>query len=41
MSLVACHLAGDFGYMASGPATGTFRTSEPFPVEIDLEALLD
>ena len=41
VSLVACHLAGEFGYMDPGAVTGTFRTTEPFPVEIDLDALLD
>jgi Uma2 family endonuclease len=41
VSLVVCHLAGDFGYVDGGAVTKTFRTSEPFPVEIDLEALLD
>ena len=39
-SLVACHLAGEFGYIDGGTVTGTFRTAEPFPVEIDLDALL-
>jgi Uma2 family endonuclease len=41
VSLVACHLAAEFGYVDGGAVTGTFRTTEPFPVEIDLEALLD
>lgn len=41
VSLIACHLAGEFGYMDPGAATGVFRTAEPFPVEIDLDALLD
>ena len=41
ISLLACHLAGEFGYMDGGAVTGTFRTGEPFPFEIDLEALLD
>jgi Uma2 family endonuclease len=41
ISLLACHLAGEFGYVDGGAVTGTFRTTEPFPVEIDLEALLD
>ena len=40
VSLVACHLAGEFGYVDGGAATGVFRTTEPFPVEIDLDALL-
>jgi Uma2 family endonuclease len=41
VSLLACHLAGEFGYVDGGAVTGTFRTTEPFPVEVDLGALLD
>jgi len=37
---VACHLAGEFGFVDGGTVTGVVRTSEPFPVEIDLDALL-
>ncbi len=40
VSLIACHLAGEFGYVDGGAITGVFRTTEPFPVEIDLDALL-
>ena len=40
VSLIACHIAGEFGYVDSGAVTGVFRTTEPFPVEIDLDALL-
>lgn len=40
VSLLACHLAGEFGYVDSGPVTGTFATTSPFPVTIDLDALL-
>ncbi|MBL8925279.1 MAG: Uma2 family endonuclease [Pseudonocardia sp.] len=40
VSLVACHLAGEFGYVDGGAVTGVFRTTEPFPVEVDLDALL-
>jgi Uma2 family endonuclease len=39
VSLLACHLAGEFGYVDGGAITGTFRTTEPFAVEIDLDAL--
>ena len=39
VSLVACHLGGEFGYVDGGAVTGVFRTTEPFPVEIDLDAL--
>jgi Uma2 family endonuclease len=41
VSLIVCHLGGEFGYVDGGAVTGTFRTTEPFPVEIDLAALLD
>jgi Uma2 family endonuclease len=40
VSLLACHLAGEFGYADGGAVTGTFTTTEPFPVEIDLGALV-
>ena len=40
VSLLACHLAGEFGYADAGSVTGTFSATEPFPVEIDLGALL-
>jgi Uma2 family endonuclease len=39
VSLLACHLAGEFGYADDGAITGSFRATEPFPVEIDLDAL--
>jgi hypothetical protein len=39
VSLLACHLAGEFGYADGGAATGTFTAAEPFPVEIDLDGL--
>jgi hypothetical protein len=40
VSLVACRLAGELGYVDPGAVNGTFRTTVPFPVEIDLPALL-
>ena len=40
VSLVACHQAGELGYQDAPAVTGTFRTTEPFPAEIDLTALL-
>ncbi|MGI5132539.1 Uma2 family endonuclease [Pseudonocardia sp. CA-107938] len=40
-SLLACHLAGAFGYADHGPVRGRFATTDPFPVEIDLDALVD
>jgi len=39
-SLLACHLAGEFGYADGGAVTGTFTTTAPFSAEIDLDALL-
>ncbi|TQM10119.1 Uma2 family endonuclease [Pseudonocardia kunmingensis] len=39
VSLLACHLAGEFGYADAGAVTGGFTVEEPFPVEIDLDAL--
>jgi len=40
VSLLACHLAGEFGYSDSGAVTGAFTTEAPFPLTIDLDALL-
>jgi Uma2 family endonuclease len=39
VSLVACHLAGELGYVDGGAATGVFATSEPFPLRLDLDVL--
>jgi hypothetical protein len=39
VSLLACHQAGEFGYVDDGAVTGTFTAAEPFPVEIDLDSL--
>jgi Uma2 family endonuclease len=39
VSLLACHQAGEFGYADDGAVIGTFTATEPFPVEIDLDAL--
>lgn len=38
-SLVACHLAGEFGYQDRGAITGVFEALEPFPARIELNAL--
>lgn len=38
-SLLACHLAGEFGYVDDGPVHGVFSTDDPFPVRLDLDAL--
>ena len=40
VSLLACHLAGDFGYQDSGVVTGSYEAREPFPVRLDLDALI-
>ncbi|MCO1581700.1 Uma2 family endonuclease [Crossiella sp. SN42] len=39
MSLVACHLTEEFGYQDDSRVTGTFTTTVPFPVTIDLGRL--
>ncbi|HEY4007346.1 MAG TPA: Uma2 family endonuclease [Pseudonocardia sp.] len=39
VSILACHLAGDFGYADSGEFTGTFRATEPFEFELELSRL--
>jgi Uma2 family endonuclease len=39
ISMIACHLAGSFGYQDGGSVTGVFESVEPFPVRIDLDAL--
>ncbi|WP_307849504.1 hypothetical protein [Qaidamihabitans albus] len=39
VSLVAGHLAGEFGYQDAPAVTGTFTTAEPFPVRLDLTRL--
>lgn len=40
VSMVAHHLAGEFGYADGGVVTGTYSATAPFPVELDLDALL-
>ncbi len=39
VTLVPCHLAGEFGYADDGAVTGTFTATTPFPVTIDLDPL--
>ena len=39
-SLVACHLAGQFGYQNAEPARGIVAATEPFAVHVDLDALI-
>lgn len=40
VSLVACHLAGEFGYQDAGAVSGLFDTAEPFSARVDLTALI-
>ncbi len=40
VSLVACHLAGEFGYQDAGAVSGVFETEEPFRARVDLDALI-
>ncbi len=40
VSLIACHLADDFGYRDGGAVTGSFTATAPFAVEIDLDSLV-
>ncbi|MGH3933151.1 MAG: Uma2 family endonuclease [Pseudonocardiaceae bacterium] len=40
VTLIACHLAAEFGYQDAGPVPGRFVTTEPFPVSLRLDGLL-
>ncbi|GAB2999088.1 Uma2 family endonuclease [Saccharothrix stipae] len=40
ISLVDCHLAGEFGYQDAGDVVGEFTTSVPFPVTVELDGLV-
>ncbi|HEY3632247.1 MAG TPA: Uma2 family endonuclease [Jatrophihabitantaceae bacterium] len=40
VSLVAYRLAGELGYVEDGEATGTFTTTEPYPLTIALDRLV-
>ncbi len=40
VSLTACHCAGEFGFADAAPVTDIFTTEDPFPVRLDLDALL-
>jgi Uma2 family endonuclease len=40
ISVLACHLAGEFGYLEIGNSTGRFTTNEPFPITVDLDRLV-
>jgi Uma2 family endonuclease len=39
VSLIECHLAGEFGYADSGEVTGQFTTTEPIGLRLDLDQL--
>ena len=39
VSLLACHLTGDFGYADNGSTGGRYATTDPFPVAIDIDQL--
>jgi Uma2 family endonuclease len=40
VSVIACHLAGQFGYQDGGAVSGVFETEEPFRARVDLDALI-
>ena len=40
VSLLACHAAGEFVYADGGVVTGRHVTTQPFPLELDLDASL-
>lgn len=40
VSLTACHLAGEFGYLDATPLTGAVTLDEPFNVRLGLDTLL-
>lgn len=39
VSLLACQLTKRFGYHDGGTVTGTFSTTEPFPIRLELDQL--
>lgn len=38
-ALIACHEAGEFGYVDAAPVSGIFAADDPFPVRLDLDRL--
>jgi Uma2 family endonuclease len=38
-SLVPCNLTTEFGYQNDQEVTGTFTTTDPFPIQLDLDQL--
>jgi Uma2 family endonuclease len=39
VSLLPCHLTGEFGYVDDGAVAGAFSGTDPFPVSLDLRLL--
>jgi len=39
VSLLACHLGGDLGYVDDGAITGKHNATDPFPIAIELDKL--
>ncbi len=39
VSVLECHIAGEFGYRDSGSVTKTFAVSAPFPARVDVDRL--
>jgi Uma2 family endonuclease len=39
-TLMACHRAGEFGYVDAPAVTGVFTAEEPFPIRLELDQLL-
>ena len=40
VTMVACHLAGEFGYVDGGTVSGRVTITDPFAAEIDLDGLV-
>lgn len=40
ISIVVCHLAGEFGYQDSMTATGSVKMTDPFDMTVDLDQLV-
>jgi len=40
VSMLACHLAENFGYADSGAVTGALTLRVPFPVRLELDSLI-
>ncbi|MGH3692478.1 MAG: Uma2 family endonuclease [Pseudonocardiaceae bacterium] len=40
VTLLDCHLGGPLGFIDGGSITGTFATTAPFPIHLELDRLL-